>query len=170
MYHRAFGISLGLGGHAIVWKSISNTNFMQSRIEVRTAEILNKTCWYLTFIVSGVLMLMYLYKIATSFALVKAEWFNEVRCHFFNAPNLAFLILLMGIPDSINVADKSEHNQFLSLLFIVVFFLSYLCQSLAFRTCWGISFGFQVILTTCIYKAWMFSAQRNFSSKSRYQN
>ena len=151
-----------------MWKSISNTTLMENGIKVHTAKTLNIICWYLTVIVSGVLILMYLYKITTSFALVKAEWLNEVRCHFFNAPNLAFLILLMSIPEGVSVSDRSEYNKCMSSLSPCLLFSSNICRYLAKRTCWGISFGFQILLTIRIYKAWMFSAQRSFSSKTRY--
>jgi hypothetical protein len=91
-----------------MWKSIGRSNLLQNGTQEQAADLLNMMCWCLAILVAGAVGLMYLYKIFTSYQLVKSEWLNEVRCHFFNAPNLVCLLLLMSIPESIDVADKSE--------------------------------------------------------------
>jgi hypothetical protein len=91
-----------------MWKSLRRSNLLQNGIQEQAADILNVICWYLAIIVAGAVSSMYLYKIITSFQLVKAVWLNEVRCHFFNALNLVCLLLLLSIPESIHVENKSE--------------------------------------------------------------
>ena len=39
------------------------------------------------------ILVCYLYKARRSFPLVADEYYDEVRTHFFNAPNLIFLML-----------------------------------------------------------------------------
>lgn len=80
-FYRAFGIPMGLAGHAIMWKAMRNAEFVSKVIDVRIVDILNMTFWYLASIVSGVIAVAYIYKIFTFFPLVLAEWLNEVRCH-----------------------------------------------------------------------------------------
>ena len=103
---RAFGISMGLGSHALMWKAMSGTEFIS--LEESTTNLLNTIFWYSSIIVFGLVVSLYLYKMISSFSLVKAEWLNESRCHFFNAPNLVFLLLLMSIPTNIDVSQRSE--------------------------------------------------------------
>ena len=83
--------------------------------------------------------ILYAYKVSSSFHLVMAEWLNETRCHFFNAPVLIFVMLLIGLPSHINASSQT------------------------LRILWSFAFFAQVLMTSHIYKAWMFSKRRNFS-------
>ena len=76
---------------------------------------------------------------ATSFALVKAEWLNETRVHFHNCPNLIFLMLLISLPNHVIPTARG------------------------LRVMWGLSFCYQTLMTHFIYKAWMFSPTRNIT-------
>ena len=175
---RAFGIPMGLGGHAIMWKNMVSyilyilrcafsfrketfdyvdVPYQCSHIDIYhffiiqmaatyiermtadTMDILNCLSWYTTLIAAGFISLCYVYKMCTSFALVKAEWLNETRVHFHNCPNLIFLMLLIGLPKHINASDRS------------------------LRVMWGLSFCYQTLMTYYIYKAWMFSPSRNIT-------
>merc|ERR1712176_431827 len=65
---------------------------------------------------------------------------SEVRAHFFNAPNLIFMMLLMGLPLDINASPY------------------------VLRVSWGCAFCYQLIVTSNIYQMWMFSTRNNFQS------
>ena len=100
------------------------------RMTADTMDILNCLSWYTTLIAAGFISLCYVYKMCTSFALVKAEWLNETRVHFHNCPNLIFLMLLIGLPNHINASDRN------------------------LRVMWGISFCYQTLMTYYIYKGY----------------
>lgn len=135
----AFGIPLGLAGHAIMWKAMRNSKFIREQIEIGVMDMLNIIFWFLALVLAIVITVLYTYKIFTSFPLVLAEYLNEVRCHFFNAPNLIFIMLMIGMPDYINVSKQT------------------------IRILWAPGFIYQVGMTSQIYKDWMFSKRRNFS-------
>ena len=130
--------------------------------------ILGSICWYLSASVAGFVAICYLYKIYTSFPLVKNEYLNEVRCHFFHAPNLIFIMLLIGLPVHIKCSNQSEacvlsrdvslvlSNSNNNILLILP----------ALRIMWALAFCYQVLMTQYIYKAWMFSKRRNFTGEN----
>lgn len=130
---------MGLAGHAIMWKGMRNAEFVSNVIEVEIADILNLTCWCLACVAAGFTTVCYVYKIFTSFPLVMAEYLNGVRCHFFNAPNLIFIMLLISVPTYIDVSSQT------------------------LRILWALAFCYQIVMTQHIYKAWMFSKRRNFT-------
>ena len=47
MPNTAFGISMGLAGHAIMWKGMRNADFVKERITEDIVDVLNSMCWYL---------------------------------------------------------------------------------------------------------------------------
>jgi len=134
--HLAFGIPMGFGGHSIMWGNIMISNFLQDGVAYSTMDVMNTTCWWLTLITASIIGICYVYKICTSFGLVKAEWMSETRVHFNNCPNLIFLMLLISLPNHIDVKPRN------------------------LRIMWGIAFVYQTIMTYYIYKAWMFSPTR----------
>ena len=84
--HSAFGIPMGFGGHSIMWRNIMISNFLQDGVAYSTMDVMNTTCWWLTLITASIIGICYVYKICTSFGLVKAEWLSETRVHFNNCP------------------------------------------------------------------------------------
>lgn len=139
MPNTAFGISMGLAGHSIMWKEMRNANFVTERVDAAVMEGINSMFWYLAATVAGMIAIAYAYKAVTSFPLVRAEYLCEVRCHFFNAPNLIFIMLLIGLPDHINIGGQT------------------------LRGLWAVAFCYHIFMTQLIYKAWMFSKRRNFT-------
>ena len=103
----AFGMPMGLAGHAIMWRSLGQAGFLVGAGDgVRDAVAsMGRVCWYAACVTGGTAAALYGYKILASFALVRAEYLDEVRCHFFNAPNLIFVMLLLGVPDGVEVSD-----------------------------------------------------------------
>ncbi len=163
---RAFGISMGIAGHAIMWKGMRNAEFVKSRMDVEVVDILNSICFYLSASVAGFVAICYLYKIYTSFLLVKNEYLNEVRCHFFNAPNVIFIMLLIGLPVHIRCSNESEtFCVYVLSEFLVDCRTQFLFILPALRILWALAFCYQVLMTQFIYKAWMFSKRRNFTGK-----
>jgi len=132
---RAFGIPIGLAGHAVMWKAVRGS-FIGERIDVRIVDVLNVACWFLALTLAAAVTCCYLYKVFTSFPLVMAEYLNGVRCHFFNAPNLIFVMLLIGIPEYTNVSSQT------------------------LRILWAPAFIYQLIMTSSI----LFSKRRNFTA------
>lgn len=127
----------------LILTSITSSSQMAAtfieRMTLNTMDILNCVSWYACLITAGFIGLCYVYKMCTSFGLVKAEWLNETRTHFYNCPNLIFLMLLIGLPKHINASARS------------------------LRVMWGLSFCYQTLMTHHIYKAWMFSPSRNIT-------
>jgi len=140
MPNTAFGMPMGLAAHAIMWRSLGRADRLDSLGGRDGVLSVGRLCWYSACVTGGTAAALYGYKIVTSFSLVRAEYLNEVRCHFFNAPNLIFIMLLLGVPDDVEVSDG------------------------ALRALWGCSFCYHVILTSNIYKMWMFSKRRNFTA------
>lgn len=99
---------MGLAGHAIAWKEMRSADFVGDAVGVEIVDALNAGCWYACVYVSALNAICYVYKMTMSFPLVKAEYLNEVRCHFFNAPNLIVIMLLISVPPSISVSSESE--------------------------------------------------------------
>ena len=130
---------MGFGGHSIMWGNIMISNFLQDGVAYSTMDVMNTTCWWLTLITASIIGICYVYKICTSFGLVKAEWMSETRVHFNNCPNLIFLMLLISLPNHIDVKPRN------------------------LRIMWGVAFVYQTIMTYYIYKAWMFSPTRNIT-------
>ena len=130
---------MGFGGHSIMWGNIMVANFLQDGVAYSTMDVMNTTSWWLTLTTALIIGTCYVYKICTSFGLVKAEWMSETRVHFNNCPNLIFLMLLISLPNHIDVQPRN------------------------LRIMWGIAFVYQTIITYYIYKAWMFSPTRNIT-------
>mmetsp|Transcript_5999 Transcript_5999/g.12658 ORF Transcript_5999/g.12658 Transcript_5999/m.12658 type:complete len:380 (-) Transcript_5999:491-1630(-) len=108
MPNTAFGMPMGLAAHAIMWRSLGRADRLDSLGGRDGVLSVGRLCWYSACVTGGTAAALYGYKIVTSFSLVRAEYLNEVRCHFFNAPNLIFIMLLLGVPDDVEVSDGGE--------------------------------------------------------------
>lgn len=155
MPNTAFGIPMGLAGHAIMYRALLSTDF-----DVTKSETAHNLFWYNLFcfvmefriheffwwsacVVFLVVLVCYVYKACLSFPLVRDEYLNEVRSHFFNAPNLVFMMLLLGLPFKYTKTAHAPSN---------------------LRIAWGFAFAYQLLVTTSIYQLWMFSLRSNFTS------
>jgi len=137
MPNTAFGIVMAFGANSAMWKHL------YGRYKWKAFLVLCEVCWFTACIIFGVVLLCYLYKAFKSFKLVQDEYRHPVRAHFFNMPNLNLILLCMSIPPSL--APTVETGA-------------------AMRTMWGFCFTYQTILTSDIYKMFMFDANNNFSS------
>lgn len=127
----AFGIPLGLGGQAIMWKVMQQTPFTSW---VRSAG--NWVFWVAgcttLVLISGVYFTKFVHYPSLAFF----EWMHPVRAHFFNAPHLAVLMLSIGAPKSLSVAP-------------------------ALRAIWVVCGAMQLFLTQTIYARWLFDGSSN---------
>jgi tellurite resistance protein TehA-like permease len=135
----SFGISMGLIGQAIMWKVASSASFISQNVN---AEIVSASFWFAGLLVASFLSAAYSFKIFRYFPLVKDEWKDPSRVHFFNMPHLIMIMLTISVPDtSPNIAG----------------------DGLAVRVLWGIGFVIQVLFTQLIYESWLFSDTHNIS-------
>ena len=133
----SIGVVLGLGGNAILWEALSGAKFSKDALG-RVPHDLNWFFWVAAICVLALVMLTYTVKAVLHFDVVKAEFHHPVRSHFFNGPQIAFLMLSLGTP-------KEEAN---------VHFL---------RAVWVISFLLQTGLTQTFYARWLFSETATLS-------
>ena len=172
---------MGIAGHAIMWNTIRSSSFF-GRMTVEVIDILNLICWFASLSISIFIAMCYVYKMCTSYPLVLSEYLDEVRCHFFNAPNLIFIMLLISLPDYMKVSKQSELIWYIIYIYIVLRFeiseslhpfhswsKSFASpRVLAVRILWAPAFLYQVVMTSNIYMAWMFSKRRNFTGEIGY--
>jgi tellurite resistance protein TehA-like permease len=136
MPNTAFGISMGLGGNAIMWKAAGGARFLTDLIDT---TIPNTIFWFAAFIAGVVILLTYLYKLIFHFPMVQMEYKHPVRAHFMNGPNLTLLMVSLAIPNHL-----SPSTTCLQALFAIGLF-------------------FQIVVTQYIYERLMFSCERNFT-------
>jgi tellurite resistance protein len=138
----AFGISMGLAGNAILWKTISEANapFQSERVNL---DVLTILLWCLALSAAIMVGLGHIYKAwlvwlskngdeRDSFLLVQ-EWRHPLRIHFMYAPHLILIMLAIGIPESFEASQRSLQ---------IIFGVALVCQTL---------------LTQTIYDQWLFS-------------
>mmetsp|Transcript_45410 Transcript_45410/g.120427 ORF Transcript_45410/g.120427 Transcript_45410/m.120427 type:complete len:409 (-) Transcript_45410:334-1560(-) len=89
-----FGISMGLAGHAVMWKSFAVSEFTRSRAPIELCVVFF-CAGVFVWVVSVVFLIV---KIAVNARHLKAEWKDGVRKHTLNMPNIAVLILSLGSP------------------------------------------------------------------------
>jgi len=138
MPNTAFGIPLAIAGQVGIWRSLCASQY-KSLFLSRVAEVY----WFTACILYGVVSICYAYKAYMSFKLVQDEYRHQVRAHFFNTPILVLISLCSKLPPSIFPASDT---------------------SVVLRTIWGVCFCYQTILTTNIYKMFMFDAKNNFTT------
>mmetsp|Transcript_54418 Transcript_54418/g.80780 ORF Transcript_54418/g.80780 Transcript_54418/m.80780 type:complete len:380 (+) Transcript_54418:36-1175(+) len=135
MPNTAFGIGLGLGGQTIMWKTLS----MASHFPI-IGPTTNKVFWGLALAAMGIILILYVYKAIKYPFVVKAEWKNPVRSHFFSAPHVFVLMVSIGVPNNL-VQTKN-----------------------VLRVIFGVTLGLQTILTNPLYIRWLFDANASIKS------
>lgn len=92
-----FGISMGLAGHAVMWKSFAASGFTGSRVPLELCVFFfcaGVSVWVVSFVFIVV-------KMVVNARHLRAEWNDGVRMHSFNMPNIAVLILTLGSPPGV---------------------------------------------------------------------
>ncbi|KAL1531960.1 S-type anion channel SLAH3-like [Salvia divinorum] len=91
----SFGISLGVGSQAIMWKSLSSsaaTSFLD------VSPHINLILWLITAALTLTVAVVYAMKTILYFEAVRREYYHPVRVNFFFAPWIALLFLALGVP------------------------------------------------------------------------
>jgi len=133
MPNTAFGIAMGLGGHAVMWKGAGST-FIQDYID---AKGLNYFFWLTGVVVGMCITTSYIFKALTGFQYIVDEFRNPGRIHFMNAPHLATIMLTLSVPSSMEPTATT------------------------LRAIWVAAFFLQTFLTQFVYEKWMFSKTGN---------
>lgn len=96
----SFGICLGVGSQAILWKTLAtspSTSFIHFGLTV------NLVLWCLSLALLSIISSIYLLKIILYFEAVCREYYHPIRVNFFFAPWISCLFLAIGIPSSIGI-------------------------------------------------------------------
>ena len=135
-----FGIPMGLGGQAVLWSVLAEDTSFAPRLPVDTLHV----SFWVTCLFSFLVFLgCYLIKAVFHFTLVRDEYEDATRIHFFNMPHLIVLVLMISFP--FGDSASSEELQSVS------------------RSIWMIGFAVQLLWTHHIYEIWLFSQTHNLS-------
>ncbi|KAL1552799.1 S-type anion channel slah3 [Salvia divinorum] len=94
----SFGICLGLGSQAIMWKSLSSS---PATAFLDVTPHINLTIWLITAALTLIIAIVYALKLIFYFEAVHREYCHPVRVNFFFAPWITLLFLALGVPPSI---------------------------------------------------------------------
>lgn len=96
----SFGICLGVGSQAILWKKLATSSSM-SFLDVSLK--VNLALWYVALALFSIVFSIYALKVVFYFEAVRREYYHPVRVNFFFAPWITCLFLALGLPPSIAV-------------------------------------------------------------------
>jgi len=94
----SFGICLGVGSQAMLWKTLSTSEPMAF---LRISPIVNLVLWIIALVLTTLVFTTYGLKCIFYYEAVKREYYHPVRVNFFFAPWIACLFLALGMPPSI---------------------------------------------------------------------
>ncbi|KAM7499732.1 hypothetical protein LguiA_024146 [Lonicera macranthoides] len=94
----SFGICLGLGSQAIMWKTLATSN---STKFLHISPIVNLILWCISLFLMFIIAIIYSLKVIFYFEAVRREYYHPIRVNFFFAPWIAILFLALGVPASI---------------------------------------------------------------------
>nr|UWV48912.1 slow anion channel-associated 1a [Polypodium vulgare] len=93
-----FGICLGLGSQAMLWKNLATLSSM-SFLKIPLA--INFVVWCMSVMALLIISVTYSLKCLLYFEAVRREYYHPVRVNFFFAPWIACMFLTLGIPPRI---------------------------------------------------------------------
>lgn len=93
-----FGICLGLGSQAILWKELSRS---QELAFLHIPAEINLFLWGLALLAILAISTTYAMKVVFYYEAVRREFFHPVRVNFFFAPWIAGMFLALGLPPRI---------------------------------------------------------------------
>ncbi|KAL5173635.1 S-type anion channel SLAH3 [Glycine soja] len=94
----SFGICLGVGSQAILWKAIAtspSTKFLHISLKI------NLIFWFISVALTATVFTTYLLKIILYFEAVRREYYHPIRVNYFFAPWVSLLFLAHGVPPSV---------------------------------------------------------------------
>lgn len=128
----SFGIAMGLGGNAIMWKNLADAPFAE-RVMGKDG---NWILWIAGIVVWCLLFVGLILKALYNPRFFYREWAHPVRAYFCFAVHLSVVMLCVATPSSLAV------NELRPLLTIL----------------WTICFVIQVTFALAMYQRWMFDA------------
>lgn len=137
----SFGICLGVGSQAIMWKNLATTaptHFLHISPNV------NLILWCISVVLFAGVAATYLLKIILYWEAVRREYYHPIRVNFFFAPWIALLFLAIGVPATV----ATNLPQFLWYVLMTPIF----------------------ILELKIYGQWMSGGQRRLSKVANPSN
>lgn len=94
----SFGICLGVGSQAIMWKTLAST---ESTKFLHISPHINQIAWFISIALTVVVAAIYALKLMFYFEAVRREYHHPIRVNFFFAPWISLLFLALGVPPSI---------------------------------------------------------------------
>ncbi|CAH9123498.1 unnamed protein product [Cuscuta epithymum] len=91
----SFGICLGVGSQAVMWKAISTAASTQF---LHISQNVNLVLWCISVGLVALVASIYVLKIILYFEAVRREYYHPIRVNFFFAPWIALLFLALGVP------------------------------------------------------------------------
>ncbi|OIT05641.1 PREDICTED: S-type anion channel SLAH2-like [Nicotiana attenuata] len=113
----SFGICLGVGSQAIMWKNLAtsaSTNFLHVSLKA------NLGLWGISAALMAIISVVYALKIIFYFEAVRREYYQPIRVNFFFAPWIALLFLALGVPASVT---QNLHTSLWYILMAPIFCL-----------------------------------------------
>lgn len=90
-----FGMCLGVGSQAILWKTLAQTPSMEF---LHVPDIINLVLWCVGLLTQITVFVVYTLKCIFYFEAVRREYDHPVRVNFFFAPWIACMFLAIGVP------------------------------------------------------------------------
>ncbi|KAJ6840176.1 putative guard cell S-type anion channel SLAC1 [Iris pallida] len=115
-----FGICLGLGSQAILWRNLSTSH---STAFLHVSPNINLIIWMLALAVLVSVSITYALKCVFYFEAVRREYFHPIRINFFFAPWIACMFLAIGVPQAFTKNTADPLHPSIWCIFIVPLFL-----------------------------------------------
>lgn len=96
-----FGICLGVGSQAVLWKTLAQTPSMEF---LHVPDIINLVLWCVGLVTQITIFVVYTLKCIFYFEAVRREYDHPVRVNFFFAPWIACMFLSLGVPPHITTS------------------------------------------------------------------
>ena len=126
----AWGLAVGLGGNAMLWKTAADVSFTEralGRPGMWTFFVAGIVVWCLLFVATVMKCVVHL-------PFAQREFYHAERCYFYFMPNISLFMLAIAVPPS-------------------------LCEDwrTARTTAFSVGCFAQVVLCMVVYRRWMFS-------------
>ncbi|KAL5198773.1 hypothetical protein ABZP36_002285 [Zizania latifolia] len=94
----AFGVCLGVGSQAILWKRIAES---PPTMYLHVTGEVNLVLWWTAVALMCAISAIYTCKVVFFFEAVRREYYHPIRVNFFFAPWIGCLFLAIGVPNSV---------------------------------------------------------------------
>lgn len=131
----AFGISMGLGGNALIWTNLRATELIAQQPGI----ILQGIFWLLSLVTGLGVSACFLVKCRSQLGrdIIREEWRHPARVHFFHGPHLITIMLTLSAPFPVS--------------------------RVALQALWTITAISQTAIALSIYERWMFDPKSELS-------